>query len=548
MFVEKVRTDILCVGGGIAGLMAAIRASELGADVIVADKANTRYSGSSGAGNDHFMCYIPEIHGPDIRPIIEEVQRSLVAGMTHSDFVPIWLERTFDIIKLWDSWGIPMKYNGRYEFAGHGYPGKPLLFIHYSGQHQKKVLTKEALKRGVKIINRVMVFDLITDENRVVGALGTDTREERLIEFRARSVILGTGSCIRLYPAPNPASMFNVAYSPGVTGDGPAMAYRAGAELTNMEIPLRWVGPRYFARCGKATWIGVLRDSQGSPVGPFVTRPERKYGDVASDIYPKVFEDYNRSGKGPVYMDCRGISDEDHEYMMYFFKNEGLSSLVHHLEDERIDLRKNPIEFATYEMMPKGGLYHNGKGETSIKGLFSVGDEAYASMGISMASTYGWLTGEHAVRYAKDSESPDKDIAKEEVNAKKAMVEDIRMREAGPDWKEVNIALQQIMEDYAGSNRSETLLNAGYGHLQRLKDKTLSTVTAKNQHELLRCLEVLDLLDIGETVFVGAKERKETRGMHVRSDYPFTNPLLEKFLLVKRVDNKPVIRWIDIKR
>ena len=59
---------------------------------------------------------------------------------------------------------------------------------------------------------------------------------------------------------------------------------------------------------------------------------------------------------------------------------------------------------------------------------------------------------------------------------------------------------------------------------------------------------VLDLLDIGETVFIGAKERKETRGMHVRSDYSFTNPLLEKFLLVKKVKNKPVTQWADIKR
>lgn len=188
MFVEKVRTDVLCVGGGIAGLMAAIRASELGADVVIADKANTMYSGSGGGGNDHFMCYIPEVHGPDIQPIIEDVQNSLVAGMTDKDFVPRWLERTFDIIKLWDSWGIPMKYNGRYEFAGHGYPGRPLLFLHYGGQNQKKILTGEALKRGAKIINRVMVFDLLTDGDCVIGAVGIDTREEKLIEFRAESV------------------------------------------------------------------------------------------------------------------------------------------------------------------------------------------------------------------------------------------------------------------------------------------------------------------------------------------------------------------------
>ncbi len=468
--------------------------------------------------------------------------------MTDKDFVPRWLERTFDIIKLWDSWGIPMKYNGRYEFAGHGYPGRPLLFLHYGGQNQKKILTGEALKRGAKIINRVMVFDLLTDGDCVIGAVGIDTREEKLIEFRAESVILATGSCIRLYPAPVPGWMFNVSYSPGVTGDGPAMAYRAGAELANMEMPLRWAGPKYFSRCGKATWIGVLRDPQNRPVGPFVTKPERKYGDVASDIYQKVFEDYTRTGRGPVYMDCRGISDEDHEYMMHFFKNEGLSSLVNHLEDERIDLRKNPIEFATYEIMPKGGVYHNSKGETSIKGLYSAGDEAYTSMGISMASTHGWLIGETAAQYAEEFGPIELEDLDELVEERNAQLDAIRGRRAGAGWKEVHIALQQIMQDYAGYNRSETLLKAGAGYLGRLKEKALAIMTAENQHELTHCLEVINLLDVGETVFIAANERKETRGMHVRSDYPFTNPLLEKFLTVKKVGGNPVTKWQEIRR
>ena len=67
-----VKADVVCVGGGPAGLMAAIRASELGASVVVADKSNTLFSGSGGAGNDHYMCYIPEFHGQDTKPILEE--------------------------------------------------------------------------------------------------------------------------------------------------------------------------------------------------------------------------------------------------------------------------------------------------------------------------------------------------------------------------------------------------------------------------------------------------------------------------------------------
>ncbi len=544
---EVVEADVLCIGGGIAGLMAAIRASELGAKVVVADKSNTLHSGSGGGGNDHFMCYIPEIHGQDIGPIIEAVQHSLVGGMKHADFLHTWLEKTFDIVKLWDSWGIPMKYDGRYEFAGHALPGRPLLTLHYSGQNQKAVLSREARKRGVEIINRVMVFDLLSDDS-IIGAIGIGTREDKVVEFQAKSVILATGKCIRLYTGPVPGWMFNVAYSPSVTGDGRAMAYRAGAELANIEMPSRWAGPRYFARCGKGTWIGVLRDPQGKPIGPFVTKPEKKYGDAIADIYPTMFEDYAKSGKGPVYMDCRGISDKDYEYMLHFLRHEGLSSLINHLEEEGIDPRKNPIEFGTYEIMPKGGVYHDQKGETSVRGLFASGDETYCSSGISTAATYGWISGENAAKYAKDVKPPVIGRVRAKIEKSKALLNEIRGREVGADWKEVNVALQQIMYDYAGSNRSETLLEAGLSHIRRLKERTSTTMLARNQHELMHCLEVLDLLDVGEAVFIAANERKETRGIHIRSDYPFTNPLLEKFLIIKKVEGKPVTEWKEIRR
>ena len=71
---EVVETDVLCVGGGIAGLMAAIRASDLGAKVIVAEKGNTLRSGAAGCGNDHFWCYIPEVHGSNLEAFIDEVR------------------------------------------------------------------------------------------------------------------------------------------------------------------------------------------------------------------------------------------------------------------------------------------------------------------------------------------------------------------------------------------------------------------------------------------------------------------------------------------
>ena len=208
-------------------MMAAIRASELGATVVVADKANTLHSGSGTAGNDHFACYIPEFHGKDPKPILDQYLHHPQTGI-RPEFAQQWLEKSFEIVKLWDSWGIPMKYKGKWEFAGHAFPGRPIIYLKYSGGNQKQVLTEQSLKRGIRIVNRVNVFDLIEDDGRVVGALGFDTWNNRIIEFEAKAVFLGTGGCGRLYPSSTPGWLFNVPMSPFVTGDGRAMVYRAG--------------------------------------------------------------------------------------------------------------------------------------------------------------------------------------------------------------------------------------------------------------------------------------------------------------------------------
>ena len=549
LFSEKqVESDLLCIGGGIAGLMAAIRAAERGSSVVIAEKANILYSGSAGMGNDHFLCYIPEVHGPDIDPVIDEFQRGQQGGLRPRSFIRTWLERSFEIVKLWDAWGIPMRYEGRYEFAGHALPGHILMNLHYAGEDQKKILTTEAQKRGVKILNRVMCFNLLSQDGRVVGAVGVDTREDEIVILKAKGVIMGTGSVMRLYPASTPARMFNTRLSPTCVGDGRAMAFRAGAELASMEIPLVRCGPKYFAKAGKATWAGVLRDPAGRPVGPFVDKPDNKYGDPVVDIYQDIFVDYKKSGRGPVYMDCDGLSDEELAYMLHWLRNEGNQSFLAYMEEEGIDVRKNAIEFTTYEyeLFPRGGIYYNERAETSLPGLYAAGDEFFG--GISGAAVFGWIAGENASEYAGQCDRGDKKSIASQTKKNKDLFASLRSREEGPDWQEANILLQQLMWDYCGLTRSETLLEAGSRALARLRDKAYRTMVARNPHELMRALEVLNMIEIGEIVFATAAERKETRGKHIRVDYPFTNPLLEKLLIVKKMGGRPVLEWQKVRK
>jgi len=334
-------------------------------------------------------------------------------------------------------------------------------------------------------------------------------------------------------------------------GDGRAMAFRAGAELASMELPVFRCGPVYFARAGKATWGGVLRDPSGKPVGPFVTKPDNKYGDPVVDVYQDIFMDYKKSGRGPVYMDCDGLSNEELEYMLYWLRNEGNAGFLDYLEKEGIDIRKNPIEFRSYdqELFPRGGVLYDEESSTSLKGLFAAGDEFFG--GISCAAVFGWIAGENTAANAKAMDIRDLDGSKGCIEENKALFEEMRSRPVGSKsahWKEANIALQQIMTDFAGSVRSETLLNTGALALKRLKKKTRESMVASNSHELTRAVETLNLIDLGELVIATAGERKETRGKHIRSDYPFTNPMLAKLLIVKKANGNTITEWREIDR
>ncbi len=543
--IETIESDVLCVGGGIAGLMAAISAREVGATVVVAEKGNALYSGRGRAGNDHFWCYIPEVHGSDMDSFLKECLKGpklrIMQAGTSMKVLRTFLETSFEVVKLWDSWGIPMKHDGKWEFSGHSFPGDIFTHLKYKGHGQKRVLTNRALEKGARIVNRVMIFDLLHDDRGVCGALGVDTRENKIFLFKAKSVILGTGVVERLYPSPVPGWMASTPGCLSLTGDGRAMTYRAGATLVGPESPKRHMGPRYFARYGQATWVGVLRDPHGKPIGPYVTKPDRRYGDMTMEARSTILEDYLKSGRGPVYMDCRGISEEDYAYMMEAFVHEGLTAMINYLKDEKVDLRKHPVEFGTYHIYPEAKIWINEKAETSVKGLYAAGDESIVSIG--PAATYGWIAGHSAATFARGAGLPDR-ISGAYIEEKGSMIQEMLTREQGPDWKETNIALQQIMQDYVGLVRTETLMSAGLSYVRRLKEKATSSMVARNRWELTRALETLNLLDLGELVFLAARERKETRALHNRPDYPLTDPVLDgKAIFVKQVDGKPLMEW-----
>ena len=549
---RKIEADVVIVGGGIGGAMAAIAAADGGAQrVVVLEKCHVKRSGSGATGNDHFSCYCPEVHGDDMEPVLRELMGSLIGQTKDVELMRLHLQESFGIVKMWEEWGINMRPLGRWNFQGHALPGRPRAFLKFDGRKQKAVLAEQMKKRGVTVLNHHPVVELAKENGRVCGALAIDasTPEPSFVLVKAPCVVLSTGLTHRLYVnASTPNYLFNTAHCPNDAG-GQALGWRIGASMVNMEIPYTHAGIKYLQRAGKATWIGVYRYPDGRPVGPFITRPNVETGDMTSDVWSSAFTDLKLSGRGPAYMDCSGASKEDLEHMRWAMKCEGLTALLDYMDKEGIDPGRHAVEFGQYEAnLVTNGIEIDINGESNVRGLFAAGDMMGNISGdIGAAAVYGWIAGHHAADYQTRALAAE---ATEQAEERMAFYSAIYERKVGASWQEANFALQQIMTEYADCGphrvRSDSMLTAGIKYLGDLRKKIEKELYASDAHELMRAAEVINLLDLGQALMISARERKESRGRHIRSDYTFTNPLLrDKFLRVWKEGDEVKTAWRD---
>ncbi|WP_418765318.1 FAD-binding protein [Mailhella sp.] len=541
---NEMTCDVLCVGGGIAALQASIAAAEEGSDVLLVDKAHPRRSGSGATGCDHFGCYLPEVHGDDINVIVREILGSQTGTCHDPRLTRRFLKESTAMVHRWESWGIPMRPKGFYEFKGHAFPTRPRAFLHYDGRQQKPILYKKAGECGVRFLPYSPVVDFVFNEHgQPVGALALriDQEDPGFTLIRSRTIVLATGVATRLYSsATSPGMLFNLAYCGSCTGTGISLVWRNGGHTLNMEIPYIHAGPKHFARCGKASFIGVARYPDGSPVGPFVTEPDKDYGDVTLDVSHRILTERLCDGRGPIYVDCHGAPEAWLDEMREALRWEGVAAMLDHMDEEGIDFSRHAIEFMQYEPHVQGrGVEIDENGETSIPNVYAAGDiVGNFRVGVSGAAVYGWICGKSAARKSKDAPSSSS-LDQNSLDAACDRCSRIydRRGSGGATWREANIAVQTLMSSYAPvpphKARSANLLCAGLKYMKDLRAKLDRELSADNPHELMRALEVYELLDCGEAIMHAALERKESRGNHVRSDYTLTNPLLSnKFLIM----------------
>jgi succinate dehydrogenase/fumarate reductase flavoprotein subunit len=228
--MDVISSDVLVIGGGIAGCFAALRANEIGANVVVLEKATIRRGGAVGPGMDHLSMGI----SPETMTFEEgkEYAISMAKELLDPNVVLAIERECYKRVQDLEKFGVKVREDDGTYFIWK-MPERRFYLVSYRGVDTKVRLAEAVRKTKVRVVERTMGVDLITRGDTVAGAVAFNVRDGRLTVFRAKATILCTGDSGRQYIEPD--GLFMTWLPPTNTGDGQAMAYRAGEKLANME-------------------------------------------------------------------------------------------------------------------------------------------------------------------------------------------------------------------------------------------------------------------------------------------------------------------------
>lgn len=556
--VKVMATDVLVIGGGLAGCMAAIKAREHDVDVLIAEKANTLSSGQAGSGIDHIWGYFPPVHrrmGWTLDDLVADHMQGVAHGFALPELIGFIAEEMHDRLLDLEKFGLKIRYpdsplpgNFRMVYQFHSVPSS----LNVDGRSLKVKLTREVKKRGIGIINRVMVTKLLTQDGQICGALGVGTRDAGIYLFKAKSVILSTGGKTGRMGRESTGSVrFNLHLPGNLSADGKTMALKAGLPVANMEfLGASRYGLANYETAGRPpgnTWqpAAAIVNAAGETVVPKGSFPqwgnlEKGYRIDAAQTRRQWLENGGITPlgmpsrkdlklAGPFYVDCTQASEAEIDYVEWALSNEGkCNQLLRHLKEEKVDLRRDRLELGLGSRevgnLAASGLLVDANMETPIKALFAAGDEVGgAPFGASPAAfTTGWRAGDMAGRLVKTLRPPSMD-AKNEIDTLKQRCLEMLSPGDGFTWYEVEDTLQNIMDTYCGDIKTGAMLKRGLARVHTIRQQP---VKVSNAHELCRALEVMSLIENAEMILRTSLARSESRKhpcSFQRVDFPEQN-------------------------
>ena len=546
--------DVLVIGGGSAGLRAAIEAHDAGANVLIISK--------SKSGNPHTVLARGGINAalgtmdPEDNWMIHAAD-TLKEGEFLADYrrVEILCKSAPDAINELVNWGARFhreKEDGRLTqrfFGAHTYR-RTVFYEDWTGDEIVRVLMNQVDQRRIKIMDDIYITQLLVKSDKkeddplskeINGAIGIDLNKRQIILFECKSAILATGGYTRVYSTSSSRIFENY-------GEGISLAYRSGVELVDMEMvqfhPTGMVWPDKASGTLATEAIrgegGILLNSSNERFmkNYYPQRMELGPRDVvARAIYNEILEGRGTE-HGGVWLDVTHLSKEkilDRLPTMY----EQFKSI------NGIDISKEKMEVGPTAHYSMGGIVVDTKCRTKFKGLFAAG-EAISQIhganrlgGNSLLDTmvFGKIAGSEAARLAKeitDNTSPKisslSPTLRLNENISKEFKDEIFMVKEPLVFRN---KIQDLMEQYVGIIRDNARLQKGLKQLLELneafysEDNILTDFQIDdgkyNIENIILTLEVKSSFIVCEAIIRSALMRQESRGAHFRSDFPNTD-------------------------
>jgi succinate dehydrogenase flavoprotein subunit len=572
--VETHEHDVLVIGAGGAGLRAAIEASAAGVKVGLLCKSllGKAHTVMAEGGVAAALANVDDrdswkVHFADTMRGGQYVNNWRMAEL-HAREAP-------DRVRELEAWGalFDRTADGRIlqrNFGGHKYPRLAHVGDR-TGLEMIRTLQDHGIHRGLDVHMEFTVVSLLSEGPRIVGAFGYDRERGRFRVFKAKATVLATGGIGRAYKI--------TSNSWEGTGDGHALAYRAGAELVDMEFvqfhPTGMVWPPsvqgILVTEGVRGEGGVLRNSQGHRFmfddipenyrNQTADNPEEGWrytqGDKHARRPPELLtrdhvarcimreiKEGRGSPHGGVFLDIAWIKDRIANAPDHIRKK--LPSMYHQFKElAGVDITSTPMEVGPTTHYVMGGVRVDADTQmSSLPGLFAAGECAAGINGanrlggnsLSDLLVFGKRAGEHAAIFAKRSGAVRIDPQQAETASKRAL-EPFERSGFDENPFKVQQDLQTLMQNLVGIVRLEEEMQQALGGLGALKHRATQVgVTGHREYNTgwHAAQDLGNLLLVSEAITRSAIERKESRGGHFRQDYPERDPAFASFNVVVR--------------